>query len=414
MIAIIPKTLPTLDLLSKSRNLLLFISLISCFSAYSQKTGTPIMDWEIITEIPSGNSDSHPGFAGTFAGISNERMIIAGGANFPNGMPWEGGTKSWSDDIFVLRKEEGVYMWNAKTFKLPHRIAYGASLSIDDGLLCIGGQDSSKTYNDVFVLQWDIGNKEIITKNYPALPVALAHTTASIINNIVYVAAGESNGETTNHFFSLDLSQKDSKDWKWQELPKVPGRSRAFSVLVSQANGFEHGLYLFSGRCYEKGEEVEIISDGYFFSPQEQKWKSLDPNLDFPIMAGNGFEAGLEFVVLASGADGKEFLELISLENAIKEFEENQDFLNAKTLKIELNDRLVNHRGFSRNVLSFNTITKSIVKIAELPYGVVTAPLVKWDNEFYIVSGEVSPGVRTPSIMNNPAAELTGYRAYRH
>ena len=33
------------------------------------------------------------GFAGSFAGVSGGALIVAGGANFPEAMPWAGGPK---------------------------------------------------------------------------------------------------------------------------------------------------------------------------------------------------------------------------------------------------------------------------------------------------------------------------------
>ncbi|HLU88819.1 MAG TPA: hypothetical protein VKZ51_03230, partial [Cyclobacteriaceae bacterium] len=39
------------------------------------------------------------GFAGMYAGVSNGVLIGAGGANFPDKKPWEGGEKVWYDHI---------------------------------------------------------------------------------------------------------------------------------------------------------------------------------------------------------------------------------------------------------------------------------------------------------------------------
>src|SRR5699024_8885603 len=42
------------------------------------------------------------GYAGMYGGKVGDLILAMGGANFPNGMPWEGGSKVWSDDIFIL------------------------------------------------------------------------------------------------------------------------------------------------------------------------------------------------------------------------------------------------------------------------------------------------------------------------
>ena len=36
------------------------------------------------------------------AGVSGGALLVAGGANFPDKKPWQGGTKVWYDTVFVL------------------------------------------------------------------------------------------------------------------------------------------------------------------------------------------------------------------------------------------------------------------------------------------------------------------------
>src|SRR5688572_19133828 len=77
------------------------------------------------------------GFAGAFAGTSNGALIIAGGANFPNRPPWEGGQKVWHDRIFVLPKRDG--RWMELPERLPHPLGYGVSVSTGPLVFNIGG-----------------------------------------------------------------------------------------------------------------------------------------------------------------------------------------------------------------------------------------------------------------------------------
>ena len=60
-----------------------------------------VLEWEQLPTLP----DEH-GFAGAFCGVSGEALIVAGGANFPGGRPWDGAQKVWHDRIFVLPKVE--------------------------------------------------------------------------------------------------------------------------------------------------------------------------------------------------------------------------------------------------------------------------------------------------------------------
>ena len=108
-------------------------------------------------------------------------------------------------------------------------------------------------------MKWEALSESVIIEKLPELPIPLANLSASIISEKVYVAGGEYMGETTNHFFSLDVSSNNTSDYKWTKLPSFPGLSRAFSVLQSQSNGKEHGLFLFSGRSYNKNEIILFI-----------------------------------------------------------------------------------------------------------------------------------------------------------
>src|ERR1041385_1915466 len=49
------------------------------------------------------------GWAGSFCGESGGAMLLVGGANFPERKPWEGGTKVWSDAVYVLENPDGAW-----------------------------------------------------------------------------------------------------------------------------------------------------------------------------------------------------------------------------------------------------------------------------------------------------------------
>ncbi|MBK7099157.1 MAG: hypothetical protein IPH58_13430 [Sphingobacteriales bacterium] len=50
----------------------------------------PSVQWNVATNIMNGDKPSI-GFAGMISGISNNKLIVAGGANFPDELPWQGG-----------------------------------------------------------------------------------------------------------------------------------------------------------------------------------------------------------------------------------------------------------------------------------------------------------------------------------
>ncbi|MHC4644434.1 MAG: hypothetical protein ACYTBJ_02955, partial [Planctomycetota bacterium] len=105
--------------------------------------GREVLNWSQLAELPPIEGQViQRGLAGAFCGIHNDVLIIAGGANFPNGPPWEGGGKVWHSNIYVLEMTgTNQYQWHTES-KLDRALAYGASVSCDGGLICIGGCDS--------------------------------------------------------------------------------------------------------------------------------------------------------------------------------------------------------------------------------------------------------------------------------
>jgi len=129
------------------------------------------LDWRQLPPLPDP-----VGFAGPFAGVSSNALFVAGGANFPDKLPWEGGRKIWYDAAFVLDRTNGAW---SKPFKLPRAIGYGVSVTTPDGVLCAGGSDSTQHYLDVFLLRWCAGKLE--TKPLPPLPKPLANSCGALV-----------------------------------------------------------------------------------------------------------------------------------------------------------------------------------------------------------------------------------------
>src|SRR5215211_7728693 len=79
------------------------------------------------------------GVAGAFAGVSGGALLVAGGANFPGRMPWEGGQKVWHDRVWVLESPEGLWR---EAGTLPRALGYGVSVTWRGSMVCVGGSDA--------------------------------------------------------------------------------------------------------------------------------------------------------------------------------------------------------------------------------------------------------------------------------
>jgi SSS family solute:Na+ symporter len=333
-----------------------------------------VLDWSELPELPPAKGESAQlGLAGPFAGIHNDALIVAGGANFPKPV-WES-KKVWHDDVYVMVKDGDSFKWIDTKFKLDRPVAYGASVSTKQGVVCIGGNDAERTYADVFLLQWDADKQEIKQESLPSLPETCVYSSAALIGDTVYVAGGTTGlglETATKNFWSLDLSTRG----EWKKLPAWPGPARAFAIAAAQHNGRTDCIYVMSGRRMN-GEDTEFLTDVYEFTPgTSNPWKKCT---DVPrcVMAGTGINVGQSHIAVLGGADG-------SL------------FHKADDMKDE-------HPGFPKEAWLYHTITDTWTSGGPIPANHVTTVAVRWGDDpvndpIIIPSGEVRPRVRSPKV----------------
>ncbi|MEW4455635.1 sodium/solute symporter [Bremerella sp. JC817] len=322
------------------------------------------LQWE---ELPALPSDL--GVAGPMAGVHNDCLIVGGGANFPRPV-WES-AKQWVDDVYVLSRTEDAYQWH-NAGKLPRPIAYGAAVSTAQGVLCIGGSDAESVYADCYFLSWS--NDKLSTTEVAPLPQPMAYGQASRLGDKVYVACGQSEtglSSATNKLWSLDLTQSGQpKVWKWNELPALPGPTRAFNLVAAQHDGFDASLYVIGGRREEAGQ-VEFLQDVWQYNPRTNVWKQ---RTDAPrvMMAGEAAAVGQSHIFVLGSAD-----------------ESNWDRVD------QLKD---DHPGFPREAFAYHAITDTWNRLGETPENLVTTIAVPWGDSIILPSGEVRPRVRSPHI----------------
>ena len=377
------------------------------------------------------------GVAGSFVGVHNDALIVGGGANFPLGLPWEktkdgfNSPKFYTDQIHVLIKDEDKYSWHKSSATLPHILAYGVSISTDNGIICIGGEwkehkKETNTKNhktttgiseDVFVIKWDNrikisnqwtepGDDENLVGDIPNFPLPITVSAGTIIGNKIYVIGGDNGSGGTRKFWMLDLDFRFSPEkYKWEQLPALPGLPRMYLLASSQNDGREECVYVFSGRAKINGQ-WEILTDSYKYIPSRNEWE-FTGNIQIDgdenprcVMAGTIQKIGVNHLAVFGGADGKGFLYLTGLAEQIVKAQSNNEIQTLSLLQKKQTEFLNNHGGFSRDVLLYNTVTNRWSKHGELPdKSPVTTTAVKWDGSILIPSGEISPGIRTPNIF---------------
>ena len=117
--------------------------------------------WSEDPRLPApANAGMQEGVAGAYAGRIGDTVLLAGGANFPGAREkseagtWfahEGLTKTWRGEVYALSAGQ----W-AEIGALPEGMGYGASFTLEDGILLVGGEDGTGAARpDVRLMQWD-------------------------------------------------------------------------------------------------------------------------------------------------------------------------------------------------------------------------------------------------------------------
>jgi N-acetylneuraminate epimerase len=384
--------------MNKSLFSIIFISLImSITDTFSQKTAINHIEWKTAAQLQNTDGSLSLGFAGAINGISNDVLIVTGGANFLDKMPWEGGKKNYSKAIHVLQKKEGQFSW-IKDVKstLPEPIAYCGSTTTDLGVVYVGGENENGLSNKAFILKWNAYKKEVETKSLAPFPLAVANVALAHLGNVVYAVGGDEAKKSSDVFASLDLNEANPE---WKILPKLP-LALANSVAIVQKGKNGTAIYVVGGRTKTDSGISDLHHTTFVFDLKKQKWENAanisDGENTTNFSAGAGVAVGNHSILILGGDNGVIFhqIETYLAQIAKAESPEQKADLIAKK-----NQLVINHPGFYKGILLYNTLTDQWKKIGELPFlPHVTSPAVLWNKKIVLSNGEIKPGIRTPDV----------------
>ena len=321
---------------------------------------SPHLTWRSLAPVPDAE-----GLAGMFAGVIGDRLVVAGGANFPDRRPWEGGTKHWDDRVWMLDEPGGAWR---EVGRLPEPRAYGVTASVPGGMICIGGGNATAHTRDCLLLEYGVGRLKV--RPLAPLPKPCSSTSGAAVGNTFYLAGGleqPTADRCLNSFWALDL---DRPSEGWRELPPCPGSERMLAVAGSASGAF----YLFSGVKLKPGgvglPEREYLRDAWRYRPSDG-WQRL---ADLPRSANAAPSPACTLsdgrLLVASGDDG----------------------LNVNFRPQDA------HPGFPREALLFDPADRTWTSGGDVPFSLATAPTCRWRGQWVIVSGEARPGIRSPAV----------------
>ena len=384
---------------------------LSAPSLYSAETGKGPLSWSHLPTLPGTE-----GFAGAFAGIvtngnaGKDYLVVAGGANFPKGRPWEkdkNPEKIYYDLAFKLELGVEGAAWETVEAPLGEEVGYGMSVTLParGSALFIGGKEKAAT-DAVWEVTVDKSGALTFAPRVK-YPLPIVEGVAGMIGEKVIVVGGATNKEgggfrTAQEAYMLDTSKEESA-WKWEPLPwpqtgeKEMARGRVYAVAGVRSDQF----YLFGGRDYAGSadpapgrvhqEKLDILSDCYGLSLKGAKpeWKRLaDLPQGMSAAPSAALPAGVSHLLMLGG---------VSADYWRQQFEDRP----------ELNGAGEEHPGFEGTLWAYDTITDTWAEAGELPaeaQGIpvsvpVTTPVVAWKDKFIVPTGEMKPGIRTPQVV---------------
>jgi len=147
--------------------------------------------------------------------LATGALLVAGGTNFSEKKPWEGGTKVWYERGLCAG---GVQLRSGRSLaNCPRPLGYGVSVTYNDGFICVGGSDRDRHYRRRLspgVVERQIENLILSHRCRRQLRIAVAQWWGDPL----YTAGGLEKPDaaaTSKRAWQIDLR---SKSPKWKEM----------------------------------------------------------------------------------------------------------------------------------------------------------------------------------------------------
>jgi cyclically-permuted mutarotase family protein len=351
-----------------------------------------LMDWKIGSALPPVDNMPAIGVAGPVTGVHRHMLIVGGGANFPDSMPWLGGKKKYQHAVYIFAQAPDQSIVHHKTCFFPFNIAYSASVSTDEGVIFVGGENENGISNKAGSIQWDHQRDTIEYNALPDLPQAITNAAATVHDHSIFVVGGETERGPSDHFYRLDLNNKQAG---WQALPAAP-KKVSHAVLLVQFKQGKPFIYLAGGRKKTNNGISELYNSLYEYDLYRQAWTERKP-LPYALSAGTGLSAAEKYLIFFGGDKGETFHKSEMINAAIAK---EQDEVKREQLAREKIHIQSTHTGFSNEILVYNVLSDHWSVAGHIPFQTpVTTTAVIWNDLVTIPSGEIKAGVRTKQIL---------------
>lgn len=335
------------------------------------------------------------GVSGVFAGVHQDKLIVAGGCNFPHAPAAAGGEKVFYKEAYWMDISDNApdRRWTKAT-AFPYPVAYGSAVTTEAGVVCIGGQNKEQALADVWLIQFDDKQNDWVYSRLPSLPVSHLNGSASVYNEVIYVAGGSFGDQANGRVYSLDLN--NSQDG-WKRMDGQLAFDRQQPVVIAQESSL-----LLAGGYDEQAAKVHTDVIQYDFStgqweeyvpikPEEQELKTF--------VGAGGVTYSADEILFVGGVNYQRFdAALQRIKKTAIAAQENDEalFQQLKEKGREYMSQEPEWYKFNQTLTLFNLSQQRWYSLGD--YDEIAragAGIVCWNGYLYVICGELKPGVRT-------------------
>lgn len=377
----------------------LFVLSLIILTACTETQKEQSMKIDITTLTTQGlQGDLQKGVSASYAALIDDNLLVAGGCNFPDKLGVEGGKKVFYDEILLFNKTQNQWQTIGK---LPEAAAYGVSVAIPDGYLWIGGQTATNSLANCYKVQYS-KEKALTLTSFPALPEPLDNFSGASVGSKVFVAGGNASGKASNKVFYINTAT----DKEWKQLPDFPGDARVQPVLAAIEKDNDTLLYVLGGFFGGDATKTPTMGEKVLaFSLKQQQWHEValqeNPNKEiFSLTGATALAIDNRYIACFGGVNHSLFINTITdlyhLGKDTSLTDEQRKQKNYDYMSHYMTQPIAYYK-FNQECYLFDTHTKqwSVLNI-QPDFARAGATLVGTPSEFYLIQGELKPGVRSP------------------
>ena len=375
-----------------------------------EKSSCSPSDYIEVYEV--GGSVGHPaydrhGVSAAFAGRVGGKLLLAGGANFPDKPAAEGGKKAYYDLAFVgTPRQGGRHIDWTSAGHLPKALAYGVSLQAQDTLYIAGGESSDGSERGFYRLTLDT-HGALRTDTLSPLPFTINNAAGAVFGQRLYLIGGMQDGVASGTIWVYDLGHSVGGWKRLAELPEAGGYLQPVTSVVGDS------LYVSGGFTLGDAEHPARVHQGIHslsLTDPRGGWHTYYLTLTAP--KRRDYWAGGNFVPVAGGIIATGGVHTEIFEPAIERIRRLKH--DKETLSEEEVAQLTQTQSaYMRQPIAWYQFTSDLYYYApemggwrsigsmrpDLLGRAGASPIAYDQRRVYLLQGELKPGIRSPKII---------------